>query len=92
MQAFAEDQQRAGLTDVGREQAEMTAEYLRVLDVDAIYSSTLGRALETAVIIAKKFPNTKSPTCRVGCGFETVRGAEAPRARRTEPSDGPRAH
>jgi bisphosphoglycerate-dependent phosphoglycerate mutase len=58
MQAFAQDGMRAGLTDVGREQAEITAEYLRFLDVDAIYSSTLGRALETAVIISKRFPNT----------------------------------
>jgi broad specificity phosphatase PhoE len=56
MQAFAQDGMRAGLTDVGREQAEITAEYLRFLDVDAIYSSTLGRALETAVIISKRFP------------------------------------
>ena len=58
MRAFAEDQERAGLTDVGREQGEMTAEYLRVLNIDAIYSSRLGRALETAVIISKKLPNT----------------------------------
>ena len=57
VRAFAQDGMRAGLTDVGREQAEMTAEYLRFLDVDAIYSSTLGRALETAVIISKRFPN-----------------------------------
>lgn len=58
MQAFAKDEIRAGLTDVGREQAQITAEYLRFLDVDAIYSSTLGRALETAAIISERFPNT----------------------------------
>jgi serine/threonine-protein phosphatase PGAM5 len=58
MRAFAKDEIRAGLTDIGREQAEITAECLRSLDVDAIYSSTLGRALETAVIISKRFPNT----------------------------------
>ena len=58
MRAFAQDEMRAGLTDVGRKQAEMTAEYLHFLDVDGIYSSTLGRALETAVIISKRFPNT----------------------------------
>ena len=58
MRAFEKDQIRAGLTDVGREQDEITAEYLRFLDVDALYSSTLGRALESAVIISKRFPNT----------------------------------
>ena len=58
MRAFAQDGIDAGLTDIGRDQAEMTAKYLRFLDVDSIYSSTLGRALETAGIISKKFPNT----------------------------------
>jgi hypothetical protein len=37
----------------------MTAEYLGTLVVDAIYCSTLGRALETAAIISEKFPNTE---------------------------------
>ena len=54
--AFAKDQFTAGLTPLGREQARFTAKRFRALDVKAIYSSTLGRARETADIIAEEFP------------------------------------
>src|SRR5438552_2961806 len=55
--AFAENQFAAGLTTRGREQARFTARRLRSLTVSAIYSSTLGRAKETAEIISREFPN-----------------------------------
>ncbi|MGH9255517.1 MAG: histidine phosphatase family protein [Vicinamibacterales bacterium] len=57
MRAFAKDQIRAGLTARGREQVHWTAKYLASLDVSAIYCSTLGRALESAEIISKRFPD-----------------------------------
>ncbi len=44
------------LTDLGHKQAEMTAEYIRKnYDVDAVYSSDLPRAFQTAEHIAKAF-------------------------------------
>lgn len=57
LQAFAENQFSAGLTLIGREQARYTAKRFRSLDISAIYSSTLGRARETAEIISKEFPS-----------------------------------
>jgi serine/threonine-protein phosphatase PGAM5 len=56
LMAFAENQFAAGLTAIGREQAKYTGKTLRSLDVSSIYSSTLGRARETAAIIAREFP------------------------------------
>ena len=56
MRAFAKDQITAGLTPLGREQARFTARRLRSVSVGAIYCSTLGRAMETAELIAKEFP------------------------------------
>jgi serine/threonine-protein phosphatase PGAM5 len=56
LRAFAQDQFTAGLTPLGREQAQATARRLRALDVKAIYCSTLGRARETADIISSEFP------------------------------------
>jgi serine/threonine-protein phosphatase PGAM5 len=46
-----------GLTELGREQAERTAERLRALPIDIIHHSTLRRAAETATIIATPFPD-----------------------------------
>lgn len=42
----------AGLTDLGIKQAHLTGQYLSKLHFDAIYSSDLKRALQTAQIIA----------------------------------------
>lgn len=42
-----------GLTELGRKQAESTAEYLKNYKIDAAYASDLIRAFETAEIIAK---------------------------------------
>ena len=41
------------LTETGRKQAEMAAEYLEKYKIDKIYSSDLSRAYDTAVPIAK---------------------------------------
>jgi serine/threonine-protein phosphatase PGAM5 len=53
---FATNQFNAGLTSLGRKQANVTAKRLRSLDVSSIYSSTLGRARQTAEIISSEFP------------------------------------
>ena len=57
LQAFAKDQFTAGLTPHGRTQARLTARRLRGLPVSTIHCSTLGRARETAAIIAEQFPD-----------------------------------
>lgn len=44
------------LTDKGRAQAEMTAEYLKDWHFDAVYSSDLSRAYETCQILLKHHP------------------------------------
>jgi serine/threonine-protein phosphatase PGAM5 len=60
MDAFALDGFKAGLTPLGRRQARRTARRRRSIHVDAIHYSTIGRAAETASIIA--------PACHgVGC-------------------------
>lgn len=41
------------LTDLGRKQAEVTAEYLKDRKIDGFYSSPLSRAYETALAAAK---------------------------------------
>lgn len=46
-----------GLTDVGREQAQLTADFCRGLAVNAIRHSTLKRAVQTAEIIASSLPD-----------------------------------
>lgn len=56
LQAFGKNQFTAGLTPLGRAQAQLTARRLRSLPVSTIHCSTLGRARETAAIIAKQFP------------------------------------
>ncbi|RMG87936.1 MAG: hypothetical protein D6712_04660 [Chloroflexi bacterium] len=53
-EADAEDALGGGLTDLGREQAKRVAEALSPLKINAIYSSSLRRARETAEIIAAK--------------------------------------
>lgn len=45
------------LTDVGREQARLTAERLQGYPVQTIYHSTLQRATETAHLLAAALPN-----------------------------------
>jgi serine/threonine-protein phosphatase PGAM5 len=47
------------LTPLGRRQAARTAEALRMLDVSAIWSSTLLRAKETATIVAERQPRAR---------------------------------
>jgi serine/threonine-protein phosphatase PGAM5 len=61
MEAFALDGFKAGLTPLGRRQARRTASRLRSIRVDAIHYSTIGRAAETASIIAPVFQDV---TCR----------------------------
>jgi len=46
-----------GLTELGREQAERTAQRLRSLPIDIVHHSTLRRAVETATIIASALPD-----------------------------------
>src|ERR1017187_8138916 len=41
------------LSDVGRRQARLLAQRLKLISVDALYSSSLGRALETAGIVGQ---------------------------------------
>jgi probable phosphoglycerate mutase len=45
-----------GLTEIGKQQAALTAERLRALPVSVIHHSTTQRATETAAIIAARFP------------------------------------
>jgi serine/threonine-protein phosphatase PGAM5 len=47
---------QGGLTPVGVEQAQRTAQRLHSLPVSAIHSSTMRRALETAEIVRRWFP------------------------------------
>ena len=53
------DEPDGPLTEVGREQAELTAERLSGLPLRAIHSSTLQRAMETARVIAARFPGVQ---------------------------------
>ena len=52
----------APLTDLGREQARMMAQYLDKFRVDKIYASSLSRAVETAEAIADQ-QNCSMETC-----------------------------
>ena len=55
--ATPDDEEPDGrLTQLGKEQAEMTAAYLSTHPIRVIHYSTLTRAQETAVIIAPYFP------------------------------------
>jgi broad specificity phosphatase PhoE len=60
MAAFAVSGFSAGLTPLGRRQARRTAIRLRSIHVDAIHYSTIGRAAETAAIIAPAFEGVRS--------------------------------
>lgn len=64
------------LTELGRQQARMAAQYLKDIPVDAIYSSDLSRAYETALETArlKNMPVTKTAGMReiYGGQWETV--------------------
>ena len=42
------------LTELGKYQADHTSDYLKNIPFDMIFSSTLGRAYETAQYLAKK--------------------------------------
>ena len=75
MRAFEKDQIRAGLTAKGREQVHWTARYLASLDVSAIYSSTLGRALESAEIISKRFPDIEVHRSNLLCELPNLASA-----------------
>ena len=55
MAAFRKEPSTAGLTAKGREQARVTAKKLRTLDASEIHYSTILRARETAMIIAREF-------------------------------------
>ena len=46
-----------GLTPIGVEQAQLTAQRLSSLPITAIHCSTLSRAAETAMIISQKLPD-----------------------------------
>jgi len=48
-----------GITDIGKIQAEHTAERLRLIPVNSIYYSTLRRASETAKIISQYLPKAQ---------------------------------
>jgi serine/threonine-protein phosphatase PGAM5 len=49
-------QSDGGLTPLGIEQSEQTAKRLKSIPVTAVYSSSLPRATQTAVVIGKEFP------------------------------------
>jgi len=65
MEAFALNGSKAGLTPLGRRQARRTASRLRAIHVDAIHYSTLGRAAETASIIAPAFAGVRPQPSRL---------------------------
>ena len=50
----AQGQADIALTDLGRQQAEEAAGLLAVVDVEAVYSSDLSRARDTAAVIARR--------------------------------------
>ena len=58
-----------GLTDLGRRQAEATAEWLRDTPIDLLYASPTQRTVETACIIASRLglpPVLRSDICERG--------------------------
>ncbi len=50
---FFTGQADAALTELGRLQAQRSAEYLKDMHIDAVYSSTLSRAIDTARPVAE---------------------------------------
>jgi phosphoserine phosphatase len=62
-----------GLTDLGRRQAEATAEFLRNTPIDRLYASPTQRTVETACIIANQLdlnPVLRSDICERGWLFD----------------------
>lgn len=55
----------SGLTDLGREQAELTARRLSALPIDIIHHSLLRRAAETAKVIASAYPDVPVRSARL---------------------------
>src|SRR5436190_12712237 len=75
-----------GLTLLGKQQAQITADRLSSVRVAAIYSSDLQRAIETAEIIGQAHPGVphkQSPDLRE-CFLPCAAFAEAPRERLRE--------
>lgn len=72
------------LTDLGRQQAEMTAWYLKGIPADHIYSSDLTRAYETACTTAKvkNMPVIKST------GLREINGGQWEEKNISHPSGG----
>ncbi len=48
------------LTEVGRKQARLAGEYARSLNIDTIVTSSLGRAVETAEIVAQEMGHNQA--------------------------------
>ena len=69
-----------GLSELGREQAKTSAEFVKKFDLSAIYSSPRSRASETASIIAKScetFYSVRESFCEIDFGdFEGLSYAE----------------
>lgn len=82
MKAYARDPRTAGLTARGRTQAMMTARVLRQLPVDAIYTSTLQRAVETAAIVARELPAAPLRTAAMLCELPGLHPSDDPEVRR----------
>lgn len=61
------------LTPLGLRQAERLGERLRGEDIDAVYSSDLGRAMETARLVVPGLPVERRPELRE-CAFGEVEG------------------
>ena len=80
VRAFAKHQRTAGLTARGRRQASLTARALRGLSVSAIHCSTLGRARETARIIAEVFPDVTVRATTLLWELPYISSTTAPRA------------
>lgn len=53
IQGIIQGQSDYPLTDLGRKQAQLLGEHFKKLDVDALYSSDLARAIDTATFIGK---------------------------------------
>jgi serine/threonine-protein phosphatase PGAM5 len=73
------------LTGIGREQARVTAQFLRQVEPDVIWSSTLVRAKETADILASRLGSRvlRSGLLREGM-YSKVEGYETPAWERRE--------
>jgi serine/threonine-protein phosphatase PGAM5 len=80
LDAYEQNPRTAGLTAMGRRQAHFTAGTLDALDVRVIHCSTITRAIETAEIISRRFPEIRvrrSPLLREIPGPDRLEFAEA---------------